>query len=98
LRTLQERLIKPVGSSQEIPVNVRIIAATNENLQLAIEQGTFREDLYHRLNEFQITVPPLRERRDDILLFVHHFLVQANTVLGKSVSGFEPDVENVFMA
>ena len=98
LRTLQERLIKPVGSSQEIPVNVRIIAATNENLQLAIEQGTFREDLYHRLNEFQITVPPLRERRDDILLFVHHFLVQANTVLGKSVSGFEPDVENAFMA
>jgi len=97
LRTLQERLIKPVGSSREIPVDVRIIAATNENLQLAQEQGNFREDLYHRLNEFQIIVPPLRERRDDILLFVHHFLKQANLVLAKCVSGFEPAVETVFM-
>lgn len=97
LRTLQERLIKPVGSSREIPVDVRIIAATNENLQLAQEQGNFREDLYHRLNEFQIIVPPLRERREDILLFVRHFLNQANIVLEKCVSGFEPAVETVFM-
>lgn len=97
LRTLQERLIKPVGSSREISVDVRIIAATNENLQLAQEQGTFREDLYHRLNEFQIVVPPLRERGEDILLFVRHFLNQANSVLGKFISGFEPAVETVFM-
>ena len=97
LRTLQERLIKPVGSSREIPVDVRIIAATNENLQLAQEQGSFREDLYHRLNEFQIIVPPLRERREDIMLFVRHFLNQANTVLEKCVSGFDPAVENAFM-
>jgi two-component system response regulator HydG len=97
LRTLQERLIKPVGSSREIPVDVRIIAATNENLQMAQEQGNFREDLYHRLNEFQIKVPSLRERRDDIMLFVHHFLDQANTVLKKSVSGFDTTVETVFM-
>ena len=97
LRTLQERLIKPVGSSNEIPVDVRIIAATNENLQLAQELGNFREDLYHRLNEFQIIVPPLHERRDDIMLFAHHFLNQANTVLEKSVTGFEPAVETVFM-
>jgi two-component system response regulator HydG len=97
LRTLQERLIKPVGSSREIPVDVRIIAATNENLQLAQEQGNFREDLYHRLNEFQIIVPPLRERREDIMLFVNHFLKQANLVLGKCISGFEPAVETVFM-
>jgi two-component system response regulator HydG len=97
LRTLQERLIKPVGSSREIPVDVRIIAATNENLQMAQEQGSFREDLYHRLNEFQIKVPSLRERRDDIMLFVHHFLDQANTVLKKSVSGFDTTVETVFM-
>jgi len=97
LRTLQERLIKPVGSSREISVDVRIIAATNENLQLAQEQGNFREDLYHRLNEFQIVVPPLRERRDDIMLFVRHFLNQANSVLEKCVSGFEPAVETVFM-
>jgi two-component system, NtrC family, response regulator HydG len=97
LRTLQERLIKPVGSSREISVDVRIIAATNENLQLAQEQGNFREDLYHRLNEFQIIVPPLRERREDIMLFVHHFLNQANSVLEKCVSGVEPAVETVFM-
>ena len=97
LRTLQERLIKPVGSSREISVDVRIIAATNENLQLAQEQGNFREDLYHRLNEFQILVPPLRERREDILLFVRHFLNQANSVLEKCVSGFEPAVETIFM-
>ena len=97
LRTLQERLIKPVGSSQEIPVDVRIIAATNENLQIAQEEGNFREDLYHRLNEFQIKVPSLRERREDIMLFTHHFLNQANTVLKKSVSGFEKNVESVLM-
>src|SRR5665648_541813 len=97
LRTLQERLIKPVGSSREIPVDVRIIAATNENLHQAQEQGNFREDLYHRLNEFQIIVPPLRERQEDILLFVRHFLNQANSVLEKCVSGFEPAVETIFM-
>jgi len=97
LRTLQERLIKPVGSTREIPVNVRIIAATNENLQLAKEQGSFREDLYHRLNEFQIEVPSLRDRQEDILLFAHHFLDQSNCDLNKSVLGFEPAVETVFM-
>jgi two-component system, NtrC family, response regulator HydG len=97
LRTLQERLIKPVGSSREIPVDVRIIAATNENLQLAQTEGNFREDLYHRLNEFQIQVPPLRERKDDIMIFIRHFLEQSNTDLKKSVSGFEPGVEEVLI-
>lgn len=97
LRTLQERSIKPVGSNREIPVDVRIIAATNEDLQLSQEQGSFREDLYHRLNEFQIKVPPLRERRDDVMLFARHFLDQANADLGKTVSCFGSDVEAVFM-
>ena len=97
LRTLQERIIKPVGSNREISVNIRIIAATNENLQLLKEQGNFREDLYHRLNEFQIEVPSLRDRHDDILLFAHHFLDQSNTDLKKSVLSFEPIVESVFM-
>lgn len=97
LRTLQERLIKPVGSNREIPVNVRIISATNENLQLAQAEGSFREDLYHRLNEFQIHVPPIRERKDDILIFIRHFLEHANTDLKKSVAGFEPGVEEVLM-
>lgn len=97
LRTLQERLIKPIGSNREIPVNVRIIAATNENLQLAKEQGNFREDLYHRLNEFRIEVPSLRERQEDIMLFARHFLDESNINLKKSVSGFDPDVEAVFL-
>lgn len=97
LRALQERIIKPVGSNREIPVNVRIIAATNENLLAAKEQGNFREDLYHRLNEFQIEVPGLRERRDDILLFARHFLAQANTDLQKSISGFSSETEAIFM-
>lgn len=97
LRTLQERVIKPVGSNSEIPVDVRIIAATNEKLLLAQEEGTFREDLYHRLNEFQIKVPALRERGDDIIRFVRHFLMQANADLKKSVEGFDPDVEAIFM-
>jgi len=96
LRTLQEHLIKPVGSSREVPVDVRIIAATNENLQLAQEQGNFREDLFHRLNEFEVKAPPLRERQDDIMLFAHHFLRQANVSLKKLVLGFEPNVEAVF--
>jgi two-component system response regulator HydG len=97
LRVLQEHTIKPVGSNKEIPVNVRIIAATNENLMVAQEQGSFREDLYHRLNEFQIEIPPLRKRRDDIMLFVHHFLNQANSDLKKQIGSFDPDVEAVFL-
>jgi len=98
LRVLQERMVKPVGSSAEIAVDVRIIAATNENLQMAKEEGSFREDLYHRLNEFQIHVPPLRERREDIMLFAGYFLEQANTYLNKSVAGFDQEVTSVFMS
>jgi two-component system response regulator HydG len=97
LRVLQERVIKPVGGNKEIPVNVRIIAATNENLQEAQEKGNFREDLYHRLNEFQIDVPPLRERQNDIMLFANYFLEQANKNLDKSVVGFEEGLETVFL-
>lgn len=97
LRALQERRIKPVGSNKEIPVDVRLIAATNENLYNAQLNGRFREDLYHRLNEFQIIVPPLRERPSDIMLFAEHFLKQANKYLDKSVAGFEKKVEAVFM-
>jgi len=96
LRALQEHMIKPVGSNREIPVDVRIIAATNENLQLAQENGNFRGDLFHRLNEFEVKIPPLREREDDILLFARHFLAQANVSLNKEVQGFESEVEVIF--
>ncbi|HLN75235.1 MAG: sigma-54-dependent transcriptional regulator [Methylococcaceae bacterium] len=97
LRTLQERKVKPVGSTREIAVNVRIISATNENLLVAKERGSFREDLYHRLNEFLIEVPSLHERGEDILLFARHFLNLSNRELNKSITGFNSEVESVFL-
>jgi two-component system response regulator HydG len=95
LRALQERKIKPVGSSKEIEVDIRIIAATNENLENAVKEGTFREDLYHRLNEFSIKVPLLKERKEDIMLFANYFLENANTALDKNVVGFQDEVIKV---
>jgi two-component system response regulator HydG len=97
LRALQEPRIKPVGSSKEITVDVRIISATNEDLSEAMERGNFRKDLYHRLNEFQLSVPPLRSRKQDIMIFAHHFLSQANSNLDKSILGFDKSIEPVFM-
>lgn len=85
LRALQEQKVRPVGSAQDINVDVRIIAATNEDLVKAIEEGKFRQDLYHRINEFSIEVPPLRERLEDLEEFANHFLLQANEELGKNV-------------
>ena len=90
LRALQERKIRPVGSTQEISVDIRLISATNENLEQAIEKGTFREDLYHRINEFTLRMPDLRERKEDILLFANFFLDQANKELDKHLIGFDP--------
>jgi len=97
LRALQEPVIKPVGSTKEIKVDVRIIAATNENLDEAMENGRFRKDLFHRLNEFRIILPPLVERKSDIMLFANHFLDQANAYLNKSVLGFDKTIEPVFL-
>ena len=79
LRALQERKVRPVGSNQEIAINVRLVSATNENLRQAIDKGEFREDLYHRINEFTIRIPDLRERQEDLLLFANHFL-DADTI------------------
>lgn len=96
LRALQERKIKPVGSSKEIEVDVRIVTATNEDLVKAVSEGNFREDLYHRLNEFSIQIPSLRERTEDLFLFTHYFLEQANASLGKNVIGLSKQVEQAF--
>lgn len=95
LRALQEQKVRPVGSAQDINVNVRIIAATNEDLEKAIENGDFREDLYHRINEFSIEVPPLRDRIDDLEEFAYHFLQQADEELGKAVKRISKDAINM---
>ncbi len=85
LRALQERCIKPVGSTKEVAVDVRIISATNEDLKKAVEEGKFREDLYHRLNEFTIAIPSLCDRGEDLFLFAEKFLTTANLEIGRNV-------------
>lgn len=95
LRALQERRIRPVGSHKEIEVDVRLISATNENLPQAIEKGSFREDLYHRINEFTLRMPALKERQEDILLFANFFLDQANRELDRQLIGFDAAASQV---
>lgn len=91
LRSLQEKQVRPIGTSKNIDVDVRIIAATNEDLEKAFAEGNFREDLYHRLNEFEIEVPPLRARRKDIRLFAEHFIAEANAELEKDIQHITDD-------
>ena len=91
LRALQERRIRRVGSTREIPVDIRLVTATNENLEAAIARGSFRADLFHRINEFTLRMPELREMRGDILLFADFFLDQANRELGKHIVGFDAE-------
>lgn len=96
LRALQERKIKPVGSNKEINVDIRIITATNEDLREAVKNGNFREDLYHRINEFSIESPSLKDRAEDLMLFADFFLEKANRQLDKEVIGFSPEVLAIF--
>ncbi len=97
LRVLQDRTFEPVGSSKTLKVDVRVLAATNQDLERAIEERRFREDLYYRLNVIPIEVPPLRERGDDIPLLARHFLDALNQEKGKKVEGFTPDaMERLF--
>jgi len=97
LRTVQERKIKRIGSTKEIELDVRIIVATNENLQDAISKGKFREDLYHRFNEFSINLPPISQRGKDILAFADSFLQLANQELNKNIKGFSEEVIDCFL-
>lgn len=90
LRALQERRIKPVGANREIPIDIRVIAATNENLEEAIAKGAFRSDLFHRLNQFTLRMPELRQIQEDIPLFADFFLDQANRELKRRIVGFDP--------
>jgi two-component system response regulator HydG len=96
LRVIQERKIKRIGATKETPIDVRIIAATNENLSKSVKEGRFREDLFHRLNEFKIQLTPLRERKEDILFFADFFLRKSNQALNKDVKTFSTDVKNYF--
>lgn len=98
LRAIQERKIKKVGGDKEIPVNVRIVVASNENLMEKVTRGEFREDLYHRLNEFEISIPPLRERPEDLNLFIDYFIGQSNSELNKNVVGVEEEARKILHA
>jgi len=97
LRVIQERKFKRVGGNKEMPVDVRIVVASNENLQDAYRKGKFREDLYHRFNEFSINLPPLRERKKDIPLFANFFLQKAKAELNRDIEGFSPEVMQMFI-
>lgn len=91
LRALQEQKVRPVGSATDVKVDVRIIAATNEDIERSINEGHFRQDLYHRINEFTLTVPPLRDRTEDFDEFVNFFIQQANEELLKEVRGISDE-------
>jgi len=96
LRSLQEKVIQPIGSNRTVKIDVRIIAATNEDLLLKVKNGTFREDLYHRLNEFKILVPALRQRKGDLPQFIQHFITLSNKELGRNVQKVSDEVMELF--
>jgi len=98
LRAIQERRIRPIGSNQEIEVDIRIVAATNSDLNLEAQEGNFREDLLHRLNEFSIQVPSLKERAADLMIFANYFVDKANTELNKNCIGFDDITSEVLKA
>lgn len=97
LRALQERIISKVGDNKTIKVDVRLIAATNDDLVKQLEAGDFREDLYHRLNGFKIQLPPLRERGEDILEFTQFFIKKANNSFNKNIIGIDESVKDLFL-
>jgi two-component system response regulator HydG len=97
LRVIQERKFRRVGGNKEMDVDVRLIVASNENLQDAYRKGKFREDLYHRFNEFSINLPPLRNRRDDIIPLTEFFLSKATAEINKDIAGFDDGVLQTFL-
>ena len=96
LRVIQERKIQRLGGKNSIPINVRIITATNRDLEEAVKKGEFRDDLYHRLNVFEIKLPLLRDRGDDVIILAQHFLDKSNKATKKNIKGFSSDVLKIF--
>lgn len=97
LRALQEKKIKPVGSEKEIKVDVRVITATNEDIEFAVDNGYFRQDLFHRICEFVLEIPPLRESKEDIPNFLNHFLRVSNKTFRKKILGFSPEALEILV-
>ncbi|MBF0134814.1 MAG: sigma-54 dependent transcriptional regulator [Magnetococcus sp. DMHC-1] len=97
LRVLQEKIVEPVGGVTPIPVNVRVIAATNKNLEEEVANGNFREDLFYRLNVVPLHVPPLRERPEDILLLVDHFAEHFARIQNRTKITFSPEIQQMFL-
>lgn len=97
LHVLQNMRFERVGGNKNIIVDVRVIAATNKDLEGMIREGTFREDLYYRLSVIPLMIPPLRERRDDIKLLMYHFLTKYNTFMNRKITGFTKEVEELYM-
>lgn len=95
LRSLQEKVIQPLGSNKLIPVNARIITATNDDLLNSVSQGVFRQDLYHRINEFKIQLAPLRTRGSDMDVFIRHFIQLSNAELGRKVSDISAEAKAI---
>jgi len=91
LRVLQERMVTPIGGTQPIPINIHLVAATNRSLKTMVAEGTFREDLFFRLNIIPIELPPLRERKGDVPLLISHFLKKFTSAVGKTIRGIAPD-------
>ncbi|MGY4385312.1 two-component system response regulator HydG [Pedobacter sp. UYP24] len=97
LRALQEKTIQPLGTTKNIKVDVRVVTATNDDLKNSVSKGIFREDLYHRMNEFKIQIPALREREKDLEIFIKHFIKQANMELGREVRTIAPEATDILI-
>jgi PAS domain S-box-containing protein len=98
LRVLQDKVYEPLGSTQSVKANVRIVAATNRDLEKLVSDGVFRQDLYYRINVVKLVLPPLRERKEDIPLLIDHFIRKFNRLNGKEIKGLSPDVLPLLMS